>query len=355
MKPIPSLFLFILISQMTLKSQLPYRDQTFTLKEFVVPKSKTEWTTRQQEIRKTILKCFGDLPARPKTLDVRINSREEKQGYIMESFEFFNGVDARVPGIILIPTGLQKKAPAILYQHYHGGEYAHGKDELFASKLIAFSPGLDLVKAGYVVMAIDAYAFGERSGQGPDGPKEKGQAEELTWAKMNMWKGRNLWGMMVRDDLLALDYLVTRPEVDIKRIATIGLSMGCFRAFYLAALDERIKVTVPVSCITRNADLIKSQSLHRHGIYYYVGGLIKYFDTESIMGCIAPRALLNLSGADDLLEPLEGQRYINEALTKVYSVLGKTSQFKYKIYDGVGHAYTDGMWEETLNWLKEKL
>ena len=355
MKPNHLLFLFILLSQVNLKSQAVYQDHTFTLKEFKVPKSKTECSARQLEIRKTILKCFGDLPPRPKSLNVKILKREEKPGYILESFEFFNGVDAIVPGIILLPLGTIKNAPAVLYQHYHGGEYAHGKDELFASKLIAFSPGLELVKAGYVVMAIDAYAFGERSGKGPDGPKEKGGAEELTWAKINMWKGRNHWGMMVRDDQMALDYLVTRPEVDPGRIATIGLSMGCFRAFYLAALDQRIKVTVPVSCITRNADLIKNQSLSRHGIYYYVDGLIKYFDTESIMACIAPRALLNLSGADDLLEPLEGQKYINEALTKVYEVVGMPGQFKYKIYEGVGHEYTTGMWEETLAWLKEKL
>lgn len=355
MKSTPFLFLIFFISTVNLKSQSPYRDETFTLKDFVVPKSKAEWNARQLDIRKTILKCFGDLPPRPKKLNVTIKSREEKPGYVLESFEFYNGVDAIVPGIMLIPTGIQKKAPAVLYQHYHGGEYAHGKDELFSSKLIAFSPGPELVKAGYVVMAIDAYAFGERSGKGPDGPKEKGSAEELTWAKMNMWKGRNHWGMMVRDDQLALDYLVTRPEVDPGRIATIGLSMGCFRAFYLAALDQRIKVTVPVSCITRNADLIQNQSLYRHGIYYYVDGLIKYFDTESIMACIAPRALLNLSGADDLLEPLAGQRYINEALTKVYSVVGVPGQFKYKIYEGVGHEYNAGMWEQTLDWLKQKL
>jgi len=355
MKPNHLLFLFILLSQVNLKSQAVYQDHTFTLKEFKVPKSKTECSARQLEIRKTIVKCFGDLPPRPKSLNVKILKREEKPGYILESFEFFNGVDAIVPGIILLPLGTIKNAPSVLYQHYHGGEYAHGKDELFASKLIAFSPGLELVKAGYVVMAIDAYAFGERSGKGPDGPKEKGGAEELTWAKINMWKGRNHWGMMVRDDQMALDYLVTRPEIDPGRIATIGLSMGCFRAFYLAALDQRIKVTVPVSCITRNADLIKNQSLSRHGIYYYVDGLIKYFDTESIMACIAPRALLNLSGADDLLEPLEGQKYINEALTKVYAVMGTAGQFKYRIYEGVGHEYTTGMWEETLAWLKEKL
>ncbi|MEO5583098.1 MAG: alpha/beta hydrolase family protein [Saprospiraceae bacterium] len=335
--------------------QNPYVDQTFKYKDFVPPTSKSEWMQRKIEIRKTILKAFGDIPARPKKIESKILGRDSTDDYTTERFEFFNGVDAIVPGIVLIPKNIKGKTPAVLYHHYHGGEYAHGKDELFQSKLIPYGPGIELVKAGYIVLCIDAYAFGERSGKGPDGPKEKGQTEEFTWSKLNTWKGRSLWGMMVRDDLMALDYLAGRPEVDVKRIATIGLSLGCFRSFYVAALDDRIKVTVPVSCITRNADLIRDGSLYRHGIYYYVPGLLKYFDTESIMACIAPRALLNLSGADDLLEPLTGQRYINEALEKVYKTVGASNQFQYKIYEGVGHEWNADMWKRTMEWLKEKL
>lgn len=347
----------IILSIFTMKglSQSEYKDITFSFKEFVQPKNATEWKARTQEIRKTIWKCFGDMPAISKKVATKITNKEDKGDYIIESFEFFNGVDATIPGLVLIPKNATGKSPAILYHHYHGGEYNHGKDELFSSKLIPYAPGIELVKAGYIVMAIDAYAFGERSGKGPDGPSEKGSTEEWTWVKMNMWKGRNHWGMMVRDDLMALDILCKRPDVDPQRIGTIGLSMGCFRAFYVAALDERVKVTVPVSCITRNADLIKAKGISKHGPYYYVHALMKYFDTESIMGCIAPRALLNLSGATDPLEPEAGQRYINESLTKIYSIMKKPSQFKYIIYDGVGHEYNQEMWNETMIWLKEKL
>ena len=350
----------LILSFMTYKStgqtvSNEYHDETFQTKEFKPPISKAEWIQRKIEIRKTILKCLGDIPKRPKKLDVKIISRDTTGEYSIEHFEFYNGVDAIVPGIVLIPKNIKGKAPAILYHHYHGGEYGHGKDELFGSKLIPFAPGVELVKAGYIVLSIDAYAFGDRSGKGPDGTKEKGQSEEFTWAKLNLWKGRSLWGMMVRDDLMALDYLASRSDVDADRLASIGLSLGCFRTFYVAALDDRIKVAVPVSCITRNADLIREQRISGHGIYYYVPGLLNYFDTESIMACIAPRALLNLSGADDTLEPLEGQRYINNALEKVYRVMQKPDQFQYKIYDGVGHAYTEDMWLRTIKWLKEKL
>ena len=336
-------------------SQSEYRDVTFSYNEFVPPSSSNDWLKRTKEIRKTIWKCFGDIPAIPKNGSAKIIKKEDKGEYIQESFEFFNGVDAVVPGIVLIPKSASGKSPAILYHHYHGGEYNHGKDELFSSKLIPYAPGIELVKAGYIVMAIDAYAFGERSGRGPDGPMEKGSTEEWTWVKMNIWKGRNHWGMMVRDDLMALDILCKRPDVDVARIGTIGLSMGCFRSMYVAALDERVKVTVPVSCITRNLDLIKNNGLFRHGPYYYVHGLLKYFDTESIMGCIAPRALLNLSGGADPLEPLEGQKYINGSLSKIYMAMKRPSQFKYIIYDGVGHEYNKEMWNETMKWLKEKL
>ncbi len=86
--------------------------------------------------------------------------------------------------------------------------------------------GPELVRAGYVVLCVDAYCFGERRWQGPAGKKEEGGQTESALSKTFLWQGRTLWGMMVRDDQLALGYLVTRPEVDPTRIAAMGLSMG---------------------------------------------------------------------------------------------------------------------------------
>ena len=65
-----------------------------------------------------------------------------------------------------------------------------------------------------------------------------------------LWQGQVLWGMMVYDGLRALDFLLTRPEVDPQRIATLGMSMGSTMAWWLGALDERIKVTVDINCLT---------------------------------------------------------------------------------------------------------
>ena len=59
-----------------------------------------------------------------------------------------------------------------------------------------------------------------------------------------------MWGMMVYDSIRALDYLETRPDIDAGRIGTLGLSMGSTMAWWLAALDERVKVCVDLCCLT---------------------------------------------------------------------------------------------------------
>ena len=115
-----------------------------------------------------------------------------------------------VPGYLLLPKSVSGTSPAILYCHWHGGEYDLGKEELFQSRHTPEPPGPALAKRGFVVLAIDAYCFGERNGQGPGGEAEKGSAGEMTASKFNLWVGRTLWGMLLRDDLMALDYLASR-------------------------------------------------------------------------------------------------------------------------------------------------
>lgn len=332
-----------------------YRDESFQYPQFPVPTTAASWESQKAQVRQILRECFGALP--PRHLDsVQLLRREMRATYTIEYFTFFNGLDAWVPGIILLPRNRLRRAPAILYQHYHGGEYQHGKDELFKPNWVdSLGPGEVLVQQGYVVMAIDTYAFGERSGRGPNGPSETGKNEELTWARLNLLKGRSFWGTMVRDDQLALDYLCQRPEVDPQRVGTVGMSMGCLRAFWLAALDERIKATAAVSCLVHNQTLIEMGRLGAHGIYYYVWDLLRHFDNEVILACIAPRPLLTLSGEADRLAPLAGVKIINGFLAQVYGLYGHEAPFFHHEYPGVGHAYTPAMWQTTLEFFAQWL
>ena len=77
---------------------------------------------------------------------------------------------------------------------------------------------------------------------------------------------------MLRDEQCLIDYLQTRPEVDKDRIGATGMSMGCTRAWWLAAIDDRVKAVVGVACFTRYTELIAHGNLRKHGIYYFVPG-----------------------------------------------------------------------------------
>ncbi len=323
--------------------------------DYPAPTSLEEWRVRREETRKTLWKLLGDLPPRPAKPAVEILRSEARDGYALEKLAIDNGAGAKITATALVPAG-RGPFPAILYLHWHAGQYGLGKEELWQDVPGGGAKrGEDLVRRGFVVLAPDAYAFGERSGLGPDGPRQKGGAEELTLSKTFLWMGRSLWGMMVRDDQIALDVLAARREVDPKRIGATGISMGSTRTWWLAALDERVASAVGVCCLTRYQDLVAAGGLHQHGIYYFVPGMLKHFDTEAVTSLVAPRPFLTLSGADDKGSPADGVRKINDFTAGVYRLYGRPEAFKGVLYPGVGHVYTPEMWRETAGWFERHL
>jgi dipeptidyl aminopeptidase/acylaminoacyl peptidase len=330
-------------------------DAAHVAPDFRVPTTSGAWESKRQELRATLSALLGTLPPRPPIPAVRIRSRESREGYLLEKFEFDNGAGDTVPGCLLIPAGLSAKAPAVLYCHWHGGQYDVGKDELFRTNATPVPAGPALAARGYVVCAIDASGFGERNGRGPGGSQEQGGAGEMTASKFNLWVGRTLWGMMVRDDRMALDYLCSRPEVDPRRIGVTGISMGATRTWWLMALDDRPKAGVAVGCLTRYQNLIREEGLKYHGIYYFVPNLLQHFDVEAVVALIAPRPILFMTGDQDFGSPTEGLRIIEQRAKPAWELYGQAGEFQNLIYPGVGHVYLPAMWDKTLEWMDKKL
>ena len=323
--------------------------------DYPVPTDLAEWQRRREQTRKTLWTLLGDLPPRPEKPAVEVVKQEERDGYRFEHLAIDNGAGAKITSYLLVPKGAGP-FPAILWLHWHGGEYALGKEELFRETPAKDGKrGEDLVKRGYVVFAPDAYAFGERQGQGPGGPKETGGAEELALSKTFLWMGRTFTGMMLRDDQIALDYLASRPEVDAKRIGATGISMGCTRAWWLAALDERVAAAAGICCLTRYQELIAAGGVNGHGIYYYVPGVLKHFDTEAVVSLIAPRPYLDFCGEKDTLTPPAGTRKIYDFCGAVYRLYGAPDRFRGSIVPDLGHQYTPAMWTEMTGWFGRHL
>ena len=322
---------------------------------FAVPATKAAWAKQRKQVRAQLWALLGRLPPRPKLPRVETLDTVDHGDYVVERFRFDNGAGATVPGYLIRPAELRTKAPAILYCHWHGGEYDIGKEELFQARHTPEPPGPAFAGRGFVVLGIDAYCFGERNGRGPGGPVEKGGAGELSASKFNLWVGRTLWGMMLRDDLMALDYLASRPEVDARRIGVTGMSMGATRSWWLMALDERIQTGVAVACLTRYENLIEHEMLKAHGIYYFVPNLLNHFDTEAIVALLAPRPALFMNGDRDSGSPPDGIRAIEKAVRPAYRLYGRDTEFQSSIYAGQGHVYTPEMWARTLAWMDAKL
>ena len=157
------------------------------------------------KLRARLWQLLGDIP-KATIPNVRVMSRSDEIDHIRERFTFENGVGDTVFGYLLLPKDIDTPAPAVLYHHEHGGKYPLGKDAALKVRENGYAPGLALVEAGFIVMAIDAYGFGERERLGPAGEAESGAETELSLFKHFLWQGKTLWGMMIHDDLSALAY-----------------------------------------------------------------------------------------------------------------------------------------------------
>lgn len=338
--------------QGALWENVPQPFQEYPFPDFQIPKRLSDWTENQRSaIRDIVIQSLGKIPPRPDKLNLKIVRREERDGYVLERFEFDNEVDGWVPGYLMIPTITTKSAPAIMALHGHGSS----KESVTIDDSSSQKVGELLVKKGYVVAAIDNYFNGERIGRGPASVLDDKQGQEYSFFKLHLWFGRTLWGMMLRDEQILLDYLETRPEIDKNRIGATGMSMGCTRSWWLAAIDDRVKAIVGVACFTRYTDLIAHGNLRMHGIYYFVPGLLEHFDTEAIYSLVAPRPMLMLSGDQDGGAPVSGIEILERKLGEMYRLYNVPQQFRSVIYANTGHEYLPEMKDEMLKWFETYL
>jgi len=292
--------------------------------------------------RAELYALLGDLPDRQRPIGARQRDEGERDGFVLETWELdLNGLEP-VPAYLVRPKGAGRAAPAVLFDHSHGGGYDIGKREILEGRTYLPPPSYAkvLTDRGYVALCIDHWCFGERS-----------HTSEMDTFKAMLWQGRVLWGMMVYDSLRALDWLVARPDVDKARVATLGMSMGSSMAQWVAALDERIKVAVDICCLTEYHTLLKVKGLAGHGIYYYVPRLLKYFTTSDINALIVPRAHLGLVGLKDALTPVEGVDIIDREMRQAYTEAGHPDRWKLLRYD-VAHQETPEGRQEVLAFLR---
>jgi pimeloyl-ACP methyl ester carboxylesterase len=230
--------------------------------------------------REELYRLLGWLPDRAHPISSRCIFTSVGPRFRVERLQLdLNGAE-EVPAYFIRPSATEGPLPVVLYNHAHGGDYARGKDEVLTGTSYLCQPPYAeaLTELGAAVLCIDHWGFGER----------RGRTESAIFKQM-LWTGQVMWGMIVYDGLRTLDYLAARPDVDQARIATLGMSMGSTMAWWVAALDERVKVCVDLRCLTDYAALSETGGLDGHGIYCHVPDLPNHFATAEINALIAPR------------------------------------------------------------------
>jgi dienelactone hydrolase len=309
--------------------------------------------------------------------------RVDRGDHVREKVVFATGPQVRVPAYVLLPKGLKAPAPAVIDLHSHGGMFLFGKEKVIdlggnhAAMTDYHERNYDgrptataLVRRGYVVVTIDALFFGERrllldadlkygwdrSKYGVEDVRHLNQqcrAKEATLVKALTLSGLTWPGVVFWDDIRTVDYLLTRPEVDAKRLGCLGISMGGYRSAYLAALDERIAAACVVGFMSSVAPMRKAH-LDTHSWVHFLPGLHAALDLPDVASLGAPRALLVQQCARDALFPPAGMKEAVEKIAAAYRKAGADKQFAGRFHD-VPHRFTRAMQDEAFDWLDRHL
>ncbi len=304
-----------------------------------------------KEFRAKLLECLGGPWPEPCELNVRHRETIPKDGYRIESVYYHTESNDAVPAMLLIPDGVtaDNPAPAVAVWHQHAGQWNLGKAEPAG---LAGNPmhhtGAALAKEGYVVLCPDALCFEERAEEKLSGRNFE-RFEFLRYVvdgKCMAWKN-------ILDMRRAIDFLVSRPEVDAKNIGCYGHSMGSTHLWLVGPWEERLK------CLVGNCCLPTYRGIHRQKILHcfpnFVPGIQRYGDTPDIAGLIAPRALHLNFGDQDGGTPIEDVPWSVERIASAYAEAGAEKNFTHFIEKNTGHVLSDEMWLRTKDCFRRHL
>jgi hypothetical protein len=196
------------------------------------------------ELKKSVLEMIGGLPTEKADLHAVITGTIPATGFHIEKLIYQSLPGFYVTALVYVPENGDKLYPAILVPAGHSPNgKAHYKDLCQR-----------LVLRGYLVISWDPVGQGERS-QFWDAKARRSRynlicGEHAVLGNLAYLAGANLARWEIWDGMRAVDYLLTRPDVDEKRISITGTSGGGFQSALIGALDERIKVIIPSCYIT---------------------------------------------------------------------------------------------------------
>lgn len=291
------------------------------------------WKQQQSKVQKKLMEIVGPFPEKT-PLNPQVTKIIDKGWFRVEHIIFESQPGLYVTSSLFIPKNLNKKekAPVVLYASGHSNVGYRGG---YIRNI------LNLVKKGFVVFAWDPIGQGERK-QYAD--PETGKMffadptrEHLYTALPTFLTGSSLARYVIWDGIRAVDYLMTRKEIDPTRIGITGRSGGGFQSLYIPAFDERIYATAPENHVT-NSTRIMQKIGPRDGEQNLYHMFANQIDHPDLLTARAPKPTLIIATANDIFN-IDGTRETYSEVASVYKAFGKEQDFM-MVEDIAGHVST---------------
>jgi len=334
-------------------------------------------------IRDTLGFCrMNESPA-----DVRIEREWQKDGLIGQEVSWSVGFGPRTHAYVFKPMNVTKPLAGIVALHDHSDFKFYGKEKIAdgpdgrLSVLVEFRKvpysGRAYVNAlareGFIVLVHDVFLWGSRGfpyntmmetmdqktsaiieAQTNDIDRYNTAAHyhEHRVSKYCNVLGTSLAGVVAYEDRVALNYLISRPDVNVEHIGCIGLSGGGNRAALLSATHDDINATVIIGLMTTYEALLDHNMSHTWMLFPF--GWARHGDWPDIAACRAPMPLLIQYDLQDYLFTETGMKDAHLRVQDHYFSVGKPEAYTGQFYPGT-HKFDLEMQSAAFDWLKQQL
>jgi len=278
-----------------------------------------------------------------------IEHEKELENAIEIRFTFKSEDDYRVPCVLLLPKGIENPPVMICLQgHSKGMHISLGQPQYEGDEVTIKGGDRDFcvraIKEGFAAIALEQRNFGECGGD-ENGPR----CQESSMTALLMGKttiGERVWDVSRLIDVLETDF---SDKLDINNICCMGNSGGGTATSYIAALEERVVLCMPSCAMCTYKDSIGAM---RHCTCNYVPGISLYFDMNDLMAMAAPKYFIQVSGAEDVIFPIDAAKEVFEKGKLAYKALGKEDNCALVVGDGGHRFYADDSWPIVHKFLK---
>ena len=312
--------------------------------------------SKSDHLRVALEELLGDFGKDRPPLDSFLLERVELNEAIRERVAFTTLHGLRMTAYVMIPKRLEQgeKRPAVLLWHGHG----HGSRSLVgleADDSSAHPTGkpsdnlaLEFARRGLVALAPEIVGFGDRRLERDlrKNPEIRNSCFNLSVSLL--MTGKTAAGLRTYEGLRAMDYLISRDEVDPTRVGNMGHSGGGMVASLSAALDLRVKASVIGIYPNTYRDSILSM---QHCLCNYIPGVLNHAEMPDLLSLLAPRHLFIEAGIHDAIFPVSATEYCISELKRVYHTHGIDERLGSHLFEGKHEVCG----ERSIDWLSNVL